>query len=100
MPRKLPMPARCHDDRPPLFAGDPARPEDGRERLPEPSPPRWLNCSSAPAEFYRPLFIARTGAEPTSKAALACAGLVFIGAVLPIDPCAENEEEQGSDDSE
>jgi len=88
------MPAHHHDDRPPLFAREPA---DGRKRLPEPSPPPWLNSSSPPAEFYRPIFTVRAGVELTSKAALACAGLVFIGAVLPIAPCGD---EQGNDDSE
>jgi hypothetical protein len=86
------MPTHCHDDRPKPFARGPDRSENGRERLPEPSPPPWLNWSTPAAEFYRPIFSARTGEEPTSKAALACAGLVFIGAVLPIAPYAEDED--------
>lgn len=50
------MPAHCHDDRPPLFVRDPARPEGGRQRLPEPSPPPRVKCSTPPAEFYRPIY--------------------------------------------
>jgi hypothetical protein len=50
------MPARCHDDRPPLFARGPDRPENGHERLPEPSPPPWQGALTLPAEFYRPVF--------------------------------------------
>jgi hypothetical protein len=55
------MPAYCHNNRPPLYAGGPARPENDQGRLPEPSPPPWVNCRTPPADFYRPIFGAGRG---------------------------------------
>jgi hypothetical protein len=65
------MPAYCHDKRPPLFATGP-----DQSRLPEPSPPPWVNCTRAPADFYRSIF------KP---------GLAFVGAVPPLAPQSEDE---------
>jgi hypothetical protein len=31
----------------------------GTGRLPEPSPPPWINCTTAPDDFYRPIFDCR-----------------------------------------
>jgi hypothetical protein len=50
------MPAHCHDDRLPLFAHDPVKPENTRSRIPEPSPPPWQGARTPPAAFYRTLF--------------------------------------------
>jgi hypothetical protein len=36
-----------------------ALPGGGKGRLPEPSPPPWLNCTAAPADFYLPIFSLR-----------------------------------------
>ena len=47
------MPGYCYDPRPPLFA---AGKDDDQPRLPEPSPPPWLNCTLPPADFYRPIY--------------------------------------------
>jgi hypothetical protein len=66
------MPAYCHDPRPPLFA---AGKDDDQPRLPEPSPPPWLNCSTLPNEFYRPIFTFRAGRD-----------LAFVATVPPIAP--------------
>jgi hypothetical protein len=63
------MPAYCHDNRPPLYAGGQHEPP----RLPEPSPPPWINCRIPPADFYRPIF--RPGR-----------GLAFVATVPPIAP--------------
>jgi hypothetical protein len=59
------MPAYCHNNRSPLFAAAPGP----TQRLPEPSPPPWVNCRTPPADFYRPIF------RP---------GLAFVAIVPPI----------------
>jgi hypothetical protein len=77
------MPAYCHDDRPPLFASSPDDLEIGRQRLPNPSSPPWVNCSTPPAEFYRPIFC---GADHRPR-------LAFVGAVQLMAPKAQSEGE-------
>jgi hypothetical protein len=36
-----------------------AAPSIGTGRLPEPSPPPWINCTTAPDDFYWPIFDCR-----------------------------------------
>jgi hypothetical protein len=83
------MPASCHDDRPPLLSRSA---ENGRQRLPEPTAPPWVNGTAPLPAFYRPIFSGRTERGSSLKAAIACAGLMFIGAVLPIAPSEEDED--------
>jgi hypothetical protein len=79
--REMPMPAYCHDDRPPLFAR--GTDQDDRPRLPEPLPPPWLNCSTPPAEFYRPIY-QRPRAPGWRGAATAVQVLVWIATVTAV----------------
>jgi hypothetical protein len=74
------MLAHCYDPRSPLFAGAPT---DGRPRLPEPSPPPWMNPDVPLPEFYRPIISRRWR---TMGEAYAAAGATLLRALIAAAP--------------